>query len=128
MAVVAAMADVSRADIKVLSRAACRRQLRAVLPMNKCPRRPSPLQTVAALVASVVVPPLCWRFLVLDPQGSPRKMSVIIWFGDTASYLPHGRRRGRHGFSIVACARRCLRAQTCQRLRGPYRAPFANSR
>jgi hypothetical protein len=92
-AVVAAMADVSRADIKVLSRAACRRQLRAVLPMNKCPRRPSPLQTVAALVARWWYLRLCWRFLALDHQGSPRKMSVIIWFGDTASYLPHGRRR-----------------------------------
>ena len=79
----AAHVDNSTADVKLFSRAACRRRLRAVLPMNKCPRRPTPLRTVVAVVASVALPAsslvfFCpWPLMLSSKQGSPRKMSAI---------------------------------------------------
>lgn len=77
----------SRTNVKVFSRAACRRRLRAVLPMNKCRRRPCPLQTVAAVVASVVVPASSSASFCPQPSRLSSENASCVLMGSTTLLL-----------------------------------------
>jgi uncharacterized membrane-anchored protein len=60
--------------------------------MNKCPRRPSPLQTVAAVVASVLLPFFAGEFLPSAIKALLENISHIligstIWLSGSAPSL-----------------------------------------